>query len=276
MEVFDMSTRSGQLSRANGVPGGRLVPTLRSLAGALLLLVVVPGLALAEYREVEVEDGGTIAGSVRFRGELPEDAIQAYPVSGKWPGCGTGYRKIVTIDIQGDALRGAFVMLDGIAAGKKWPTSRSVPEIDQQDCSFVPTHQVVRRGESITIRNSDSGVIHNVNMRELVEVGSGRTVGRMVFNITQPVVGESHQTVDPRESPFLTAGCDFHNFMYAHVVASDHPYAALVDDDGRFLFDDVPAGTYAAVAWHPRLGKKRASVTVPPNGVVELSFEFGM
>ena len=266
----------GQLSGPSGRPRNRRLKGMRLLPGAMLLVIAIPGFAQAEYREVEVEDGGTIVGRVSFRGELPEDAIQEFPVSGKWPGCGTGYRKIVTIDSENGALRGTFVVLDGIAAGKKWPESSPVSTLDQQECAFVPTHQVVRSGASMTIRNSDSGVIHNVNTREIVEVASGRTVRRMVFNITQPVVGQVEQKVEPQESPFLSIGCDFHNFMYAHVVASDHPYAALVNDDGTFRFDDVPAGTYSLIAWHPRLGKKRVSVTVPADGKVEADFEFGL
>ena len=127
----------------------------------------------------------------------------------------------------------------------------------------------------MTIRNSDTGVLHNVNMREIVEVAGGRKVRRMMFNIAQPVVGEVEQKIKPRKSPFLSVGCDLHNFMFAHVVAPEHPYAALVNEDGTYLLDDVPPGVYSAIAWHPRLGKKTVSVTLPANGEVEANFEFG-
>ncbi len=127
----------------------------------------------------------------------------------------------------------------------------------------------------MTIRNSDTGVLHNVNMREIVEVAGGRKVRRTMFNIAQPVVGEFEQKINPRKSPFLTVGCDLHNFMFAHVVAPEHPYAALVNEDGTYLLGDVPPGVYSAIAWHPRLGKKTVSVSVPANGEVEANFEFG-
>jgi len=96
-----------------------------------------------------------------------------------------------------------------------------------------------------------------------------------MFNIAQPVVGEVQQQIKPRKSPFLSVGCDLHNFMVAHVLAPEHPYAALVNEDGTFVLDAVPPGEYSVVAWHPRLGKKRSSVVVPAKGTVETDFAFG-
>ena len=89
------------------------------------------------------------------------------------------------------------------------------------------------------------------------------------------IVGEAAEKIVPRESPFLTVGCDLHNWMFSHVVATEHPYATVVSEDGTFLFDDVPPGTYSAMAWHPRLGQRKVSVTLPANGKVEEDFEFG-
>jgi hypothetical protein len=63
--------------------------------------------------------------------------------------------------------------------------------------------------------------------------------------------------------------------MVAHVLAPEHPYAALVDEDGAFRLDAVPPGEHSIVAWHPRLGKKQASVTLPAGGSVEIDFAFG-
>ncbi len=253
----------------------QLVNGIRLIAAAILMAAAIPVFARAEYREVEVEDGGSVTGKVIFRGVLPDDAIVKFPVSGKWPGCGTGYRQVVEIDAENDALRGVFVLLEEISAGKKWPEASATAALDQTKCEFVPYRQIVRSGATMTIRNSDTGVLHNVNMREIVQVSSGREVRRMMFNIAQPVVGEIEQKIKPRKSPFLSVGCDLHNFMVAHVLAPEHPYAALVNEDGTFLLDEVPAGEYSVLAWHPRLGKKRMSVTVPAGGAVETEFVFG-
>lgn len=271
-----MPNEPSGIPRSFGTTARWLARSATPLTAVILLAIAIPRLGRAEYREMEVDNGGTITGKLSFRGPPPEDAVESYPVSGKWPGCGTGYRKIVTIDTQEGALRGAFVLLEGIGEGKKWPESSAVAKLDQTRCEFVPTHQVVRSGAMMTIRNSDSGVLHNVNMREIITVSSGREVRRMMFNIAQPVVGEVEQKIKPRKSPYLIVGCDLHNFMFAYVVAPEHPYATVVSEDGTFLLEDVPPGVYSLVAWHPRLGHQKVSVSVPAGGVVEANFEFAL
>ncbi len=233
-----------------------------------------PGAARSEYREIEVKDGGKITGKVSFHGEVPLDAIERYPISGKSPGCGRGHRDVATIDVEGDALRGSFVLLDGMTEGKKWPQAGEAV-LDQQDCRFVPALQIVRSGTRMTIRNSDDGVLHNINMRELIELSSGRMVYGTVFNIAQPIVGEVMKRISPKKSPYLSVSCELHNFMIAHVLAPEHPYAALVDDDGTFVLDNVPPGEHSVVAWHPKLGKRSVPVTVEANGTAEANFTFG-
>jgi hypothetical protein len=173
------------------------------------------------------------------------------------------------------ALRGVFVLLDGITKGKQWPESDPDALLDQKGCEFLPEFQIIRAGVPITVRNSDPDVLHNINIRELIETSSGRTVQRMLFNIAQPVPGDIKKKVKPQESPFLTVGCDLHNFMVAHVLAPEHPYAVVVEPDGTFLLNDVPPGDYSLVAWHPKLGKKTISVTVTAGGALETAFEFG-
>ena len=97
----------------------------------------------------------------------------------------------------------------------------------------------------------------------------------MMFNIAQPVAGDIKKKIKPEEFPFLVVGCDLHNFMIAHVLAPEHPYAVVVEADGAFLLDDVPPGDYSLIAWHPKLGKKMTPVTITAGGTLEASFEFG-
>lgn len=239
------------------------------------IVVFAPRTARADYVEKKVRDGGKIVGKVTFEGKVPDDAVVRYPIPGKSLGCGTGYRKVVRIDVKGNALRGVFVLIEEIAEGKAWPKSSKNVVLEQKDCVFLPSLKIVERGNPLVIRNSDDGVLHNVNLREVKEVSAGRVVQRMLFNIAQPNVGDVEKKVRPRKSPFLTVGCDVHNFMVAHMVAPEHPYATIAAGDGSFTLEDVPPGEYQVVAWHPVLGTKRRSVTVTANGKVDASFSFG-
>jgi hypothetical protein len=54
-----------------------------------------------------------------------------------------------------------------------------------------------------------------------------------------------------------------------------HPFFAVSGDNGSFTITGLPAGTYEIEAWHEKLGRKTASVTVPATGSVTSDFSFG-
>ncbi len=246
------------------------------ITGLVAALVAIYGSdARPDYRSVAVQGGGAITGRTIFRKPLPENAVERFPVSGKWPGCGTGIREVVHVDVKDGALRGCFVLLDDIREGKPWPSSTAPVLVNQKRCRFLPPLQIVRNGTPVTVRNSDPDVLHNVNIKENIELSSDRAVSKMLFNFAQPVPGDLKKVLKAPDSPFLTVGCDIHNWMVAYMLAPEHPYAAIVDQHGNFLIDDVPPGTYSLTAWHPRLGKRKATVTVPAGGVAKVEFDFG-
>lgn len=237
-------------------------------------LVLAPGVAQAAYKETAVANGGTIKGKVTFKGTLPPDAVEKIVINKNPEVCGTGYREVVWIDVKGGALRGAFVFLDGVKEGKKWPEPKGGAYlINQNKCRFVPWAQVVRPGP-LTIRHSDKGVLHNINAREMIGVERGQVVKRTIFNMGQPDPGDIKQEMNVRRSPFIAVNCEAHNFMFAYMMAPEHPYAEVVGEDGSFAIKDVPPGTYTVKAWHPTLGLKETKVTVPAKGVSEVKFEF--
>ncbi len=249
---------------------------MRVIAGLVAALVAIPASgAPADYRTVTVSGGGAITGKTIFRKPLPENAVERFPVSGKWPGCGIGMREVVHVDVKDGALRGCFVLLDDIHEGKPWPKIAAPPLLNQKGCRFLPPLQIVRNGTPISVRNSDPDVLHNVNVKENIELSSGRTVSKMLFNFAQPVPGDLKKVLKAPDSPFLTVGCEIHNWMVAYMLAPEHPYAAIVDEHGKFRIDDVPPGTYSLTAWHPTLGKRKATVTVAAGGVANVEFDFG-
>jgi len=244
------------------------------LGAAVLVAYPTASESAKKYKEVEVADGGSISGKVTFEGALPDDAIENILMTKNPDVCGTGEREVVWVDVKDGALRGAFVFIDKIKEGKAW----SVPKggdylIVQKDCRFTPWAQVVRRGP-ITIRNSDEGVLHNINTREMIGVEKGRVVKRTMFNFGQPDPGDIQQDIKPRRSPFISINCEAHNFMFGFMMAPTHPYAVVVGEDGSYSLDGVPPGKYTLKAWHPRFGIKKAKITVEAGGKIATDFAF--
>ena len=248
---------------------------LASLSLGAVLLIGVPSVGeSAKYKEADVANGGSVAGAVKFEGAVPDDAIEKILITKNPDVCGTGEREVVWVDVKDGALRGAFVFIDKIAEGKKWAEpAGGAYLIAQKGCRFNPWAQVVKRGP-ITIRNSDNGVLHNINTREMIGVEKGRVVMRTMFNFGQPDPGDIQQNIKPRRSSFIAMNCEAHNFMFGFMMAPEHPYAVVVGEDGSYSLDNVPPGTYTLKAWHPRFGLKESEVTITEGAAAEASFTF--
>ena len=245
-----------------------------SLVAVLAVSLSSPGEAARKYKEGDVSNGGTISGKVSFKGALPDDAVENILITKNPDVCGKGEREVVWIDVKGGALRGAFVYLDKIKSGKKWGKPKGGNYlINQKGCRFLPWAQVVRPGP-VTIRNSDKGVLHNINTREMIGVEKGRVVKRTMFNFGQPDPGDISQKIKPRRSHFIGINCEAHNFMFGFMMAPVHPYAVVVGADGSYSLDNIPPGKYTLKAWHPRLGVQKTKITVPAGGSAKADFAF--
>jgi len=242
------------------------------------LFSVSAGGYAATYQEIDVADGGTIKGKLTFEGALPDGAVEKIGINKNPDICdadGTGYREVVWVDVENGALRGAFVFIDGVTEGKKWPTAADQKYVVlQKGCRFRPWAQVVRPGP-LTIRHDDGPtVLHNINTREMIGVEKGRIVKRTLFNFGQPEPGDIEKQLKPRRSPFISMNCESHNFMFGFMMAPKHPYAVVVDEDGSYVIDAVPPGSYTVKAWHPTLGIQESTVTVSESGVADVDFSF--
>jgi hypothetical protein len=249
---------------------------LRSLGLIAALMLMFPGSgdAARKYKAVTVADGGSVSGKVSFTGALPDDAIENILITKNPEVCGTGEREVVWVDVKDGALRGAFVFIDRIKAGKKWDKPKGGNYlIIQKGCRFIPWAQVVRPGP-IVIRNSDKGVLHNINTREMIGVEKGRVVKRTMFNFGQPDPGDLTQNLKPRRSHFIGINCEAHNFMFGFMMAPVHPYAVVVGADGSFSLDNIPPGKYTLKVWHPRLGVRKTKITVKAKAAVSADFSF--
>ncbi len=246
------------------------------LASLMSVALVVPAEAKKRpgYTETEVGSGGSVSGMVGFEGDLPGDAVEQIAITKDNGVCGEGNREVVWVDVKDGALRGSFVFLEKIKEGKPW----AKPEfgeylVDQKDCRFRPWAQVVRPGP-IIIRNSDEGVLHNINARELIGVEKGRVVKKTLFNFGQPEPGEISDKIKPRRSSYIAINCEAHNFMFGFMMAPPHPYAVVVGEDGSYVIDDIPPGDYTLMAWHPRYGLKETEISISAGGAAEASFTF--
>ena len=255
----------------------------------LAAITVGAGLASA-YDVMEVQHGGTIEGTIRLDGAVPEPKgfnLITFPdpaYCGRISN-GRGWRLLHDFVVsQQGGLKDAIVLLEGVEAGK--PFELSVPLIEARDCQFAPFMTIVRNGHAVEVVNMDP-VMHDIQGYETsIEAGA-----RVLFN-TPLVMNHQHHRGDlhaihnhaPGKSLvgplYLNRGrrtfymqCGFHAYMESWAMAVNNPYYALTDENGAFSIENIPPGTYQLVVWHPQTGPGVTKmVTVQPDGkLVEAS-----
>jgi hypothetical protein len=215
------------------------------LAGAVALILVATSPAWA----------GSIKGPVRLAGSVDAKKL---PVTVDHAVCGREKDSEELVLSADKGIRNAVVSLLNPPPGAKWKPLPS-PQIDQQQCVFVPRVVVVPLGGTVEFLNGDR-LLHNI--RGVSEASA--------FNRTQPK-GRTIPIVF-KKSEILRIDCDLHPWMRAWVVVADHPFYAVTDAQGQFVLEDVPAGSYTLRIWHETLGAVTKEVSVG-SGVTPITVE---
>lgn len=268
--------------------------SLCSLALALMVAGVFWYSEALGYEEVDVRNGGSIAGTVRLNGPIPEPRVFPLVLYPFGPFCkkvsdGKGHIVLEEFIVEtGGALQDAVVAVQHVERGKAFPVIKS--EFVVEDCMFHPADvpdseqftvnkdgklrhahplvSVMENHQAISVVNRDP-VIHNSQIFQ-----SER--GNIILNFPLPVSTEPRGGVVnfERGRRISQMICGMHEFMQSWGFMVDNPYYAKTKRDGDFAINDLPPGTYRVVAWHPHLKPIEREVTVPANGTVSIAFDF--
>lgn len=115
--------------------------------------------------------------------------------------------------------------------------------IDNIKCRFEPHVAIVRPGQPITLKNSDS-VGHNCNITTL---NNAENVNLPANSSVELVLKESDKV--PGE-----VKCNMHGWMDSVIFVRDNPYVAVTDAEGKFRIENVPAGDWKFQLWHKKVG----------------------
>ncbi len=229
--------------------------------GSLVLalsLASVPASAMAQYAGGDVKDGGSISGTVKFKGTAP--APKKLDVGKDKEVCGKSPKMDQSLIVEGGNLVNAVVTITDIKKGKKIELKKV--KLDQNGCEYHPHVLAFPAGSTIEILNPD-GILHNVHSYSKVN---------SAFNMAQP---KFKKTLDVKiEKPeAVEVKCDVHGWMHGWLVATANPYFAVTDGSGSFKLTDVPAGSYTVEVWHEKLGKSTQKVTVKAKEEAKVNFE---
>lgn len=221
-------------------------------------LVTVPVSAMAQYKGGDVKDGGSISGTVKFKGTAP--APKKLDVGKDKEVCDKSPKMDPTLIVNNGNLANAVVTITDIKSGKKMDGKKVT--LDQKGCEYHPHVLAFPAGTTVEILNPD-GILHNVHSYSKVN---------SPFNMAQPKFKKTLDVkIDKPEA--VEVKCDVHGWMHGWLVAAPSPYVAVTDNGGSFKLTDVPAGSYTVELWHEKLGKSTQKVTVKAKEEAKVSFE---
>ena len=208
-----------------------------------LAALVFPGRAAAQsdYTVIDVQNGGAIAGVVKWSGPIPK--IPKLPITKNPEICDPESLKTrdlerLLINPDGNGVANTVVYLRGITKGKAFDLPEAREQLNQKTCRYVPHIMIVPQGKPLKIESSDP-VLHTVQM-------FGVSTNNIPFpfqNQFIPVMMNHNGVVELK----CNAG---HVWMNANVLVVKHPYYAVTDEHGAYKLSDVPPGEYEIVAWH--------------------------
>lgn len=221
-------------------------------------LVAAPAVSMAAYEGGDVKDGGSISGTVKFKGTAP--APKKLDVGKDKEVCGKTAKTDPSLIVDGGNLVNAVVTITDIKKGKKIELKKVT--LDQKGCEYAPHVLAFPAGSTVQILNDD-GILHNVHSYSKVN---------SAFNMAQPKFKKSLDVkIDKPE--VVEVKCDVHGWMHGWLVATENPYFAVTDKSGSFKLDNVPAGSYTVEVWHEKLGKSTQKVTVKAKEDAKVNFE---
>ena len=225
------------------------------LSAALLAL---PAQGMAAYQGGDVKDGGSISGTVKFKGTAP--APKKLDISKDKDVCGKTAKTDPSLVVNNGNIVNAVITITDIQKGKKIEIKKVT--LDQQGCEYHPHVLAFPAGSTVEVLNPD-GILHNIHSYSKVN---------SPFNQAQP---KFKKTLDVKidKPEVIRVKCAVHGWMEGWLVATDNPYFAVTDASGSFKLTDVPAGNYTVEVWQEKLGKSSQKVTVKPKEDAKVNFE---
>ena len=221
-------------------------------------LVALPVTSMAAYQGGDVKDGGSISGTVKFKGTAP--APKKLDVGKDKEVCDKAPKVDQSLIVSNGNLVNAIITITDIQKGKKIELKKVT--LDQKGCEYHPHVLAFPAGSPVEILNPD-GILHNIHSYSKVN---------SPFNQAQPKFKKSLD-VKIEKPEAIEVKCDVHGWMHGWLVATENPYFAVTDNSGSFKLTDVPAGSYTVEVWHEKLGKSTQKVTVKAKEEAKVNFE---
>jgi plastocyanin len=233
----------------------------------LVFVAALTALARAPLPEPAAEpqdDGATLTGRVKIKGEIPKRRKIQTNADPKCAAMHPG--DLLTDDFVIDPAGNVQYALVHVKEGlgdQKVTVPKAPAVVEQKGCRFEPHVVGVMVGQELMFRNMDD-LMHIVHVQP-------RT--NKEFGFSQAKRGEERPKVFTSKE-LIRLFCDVHPWMECWIHVLDHPFHATTGPDGRFRIKGLPPGKYTIEAWHSKYKPVTQEIEVKGKESKTLNFEF--
>jgi hypothetical protein len=214
------------------------------------------------YAEQSPTSFGKIVGNLETPATIPADSTYTPPLEEQRV-CGATAAGLP--EIGDGSVPNGVVWLSDIRAGKPRPAYKRY-DLEISRCKIDPIMMAVTVGGALNAGNTDA-VLHRL---EFVDHSTGKTVAVAPFTDHGEVIPYDRMLQQPT---VLNIESSTRPWMRGWLAVFDHPYFGVTTQDGAFVLDSIPPGTYHLRAWHPRVGVHDQTVTVRAGEEVKLTIK---
>ena len=192
------------------------------------------------YVVMEVHDGGTISGTVKWSGDPVKPP--SVPITKDAEICdpdGAKSRDMERLVIgSGGGVENTVVYLVDVTRGKAMDLPETLRVLDQKSCRYIPHVALIPVETDYRLKSSDP-ILHTVHM-----------MGAADLNLPFPFQNQ-FITRTLHKPGVIDLKCNAgHVWMNAVALVVRHPYYSVTDEHGEFQLTNVPPGEYQIAAWH--------------------------
>lgn len=136
------------------------------------------------------------------------------------------------------------------------------PVMNQKELKFLPKVLPIVVGSTVDFLNSDD-VLHNVFSPDPCA---------NKFNLGTWKKGEIRSVRYDKIECVSVLLCNVHPEMEAYVIVLQNPFFAITNEEGEFIIENVPPGTYNLKVWNEKLEAIAKQITVGEAGEVFVNF----